>query len=540
MEVTRGDILREHDAGMIYPFLLRESLPRNAQVYLPDDVAIEYVAEYLDIPIEFILASPIFKKMFRYGIDPVGFPTGFDELGRNTIDGLSILYSFLAKGKMYHIIDGILGRPGDLESLQATYLPVPPGEVLQTWLNLPNDIFINTIVAYEIRGKELLTLCIANADLSAKCNGQNQELFRIILRDDLGITGVRNPREVYRDIVKTRLWACGTRFFGLEPLINPEIISKIYGILQIACGSGHQALIDIKGRVWTMGQGNNGELGHGTTQNRKFFKMIETPRIFTKIRKIACGNSHTAFLDAQGQIWTFGDNILGQLGHGDMNDRLIPTMIPRFQGLKDLSCGNDRTVFLDAEGRIWTFGAGAHGALGHGNANAIHTPQMISNPQEFRNVRSISCGPENIAFLDERGSAWITGNGVFYGTTDILVPRQFPGPEGMQISCSNRFAMYIDIEGRLWKIGDAGRLENGIRDRAFRFENFVNIRQISCGPDHTAFIDALGQLWTFGSNADNQLGYVIRSMISKSPKMVPNIRNVKQVACGRTITTFIM
>ena len=83
------DFLRRNDATLLIPLLSRLKIPLNAQVYLPDDVAVTFVAEHLNIPLNAILESGKFTQMLQYGVNPEGFLEAHDEENRETIDSLS-------------------------------------------------------------------------------------------------------------------------------------------------------------------------------------------------------------------------------------------------------------------------------------------------------------------------------------------------------------------------------------------------------------------------------------------------------------------
>jgi hypothetical protein len=58
------------------------------------------------------------------------------------------------------------------------------------WLNLPQDLFFELITKQEIKGKDLISLCLTNPKLNAKCNKPNsvgQTIFARLLREDFDI-----------------------------------------------------------------------------------------------------------------------------------------------------------------------------------------------------------------------------------------------------------------------------------------------------------------------------------------------------------------
>ena len=44
---------------------------------------------------------------------------------------------------------------------------------------------------------------------------------------------------------------------------------------------------------------------------------------------VAGGGSHTVLLDQNGRVYTFGDGYYGRLGHGDTENKIVPTMIEK-------------------------------------------------------------------------------------------------------------------------------------------------------------------------------------------------------------------
>lgn len=176
MDTLEG-FLESNDASLVVPLLSRLKIVSDDQVYLPDDVAILFLANHLHIPVETVLESGKFIQMLRYGINAQGFPRAHDEQGRETIDGLAVLATMRIGNITYNIIDGILGKGNDVQEIA----------IVQTWLDLPNDLFRNLVRTNRIKGKELLSLCSSNRTLSTKCDSSNGALFRQLLATEFGV-----------------------------------------------------------------------------------------------------------------------------------------------------------------------------------------------------------------------------------------------------------------------------------------------------------------------------------------------------------------
>ena len=83
------------------------------------------------------------------------------------------------------------------------------------------------------------------------------------------------------------------------------------------------------------------------------------PNTYEKIEwiQIECGGYHTVGLTKNGEVFTCGLNIYGLLGHGDRNERTIPTKVAALAGLVviKISCGSTHIAALTDKGEILTW-----------------------------------------------------------------------------------------------------------------------------------------------------------------------------------------
>ena len=86
---------------------------------------------------------------------------------------------------------------------------------------------------------------------------------------------------------------------------------KGYQAKQIACGESNSAFIDLNGNLYTFGSNEDGQLGRDG--NNKFPKKVS---IDIPIIQVSCGHYHMACIEANHDIWIFGANDYGQLGLG--------------------------------------------------------------------------------------------------------------------------------------------------------------------------------------------------------------------------------
>ena len=73
--------------------------------------------------------------------------------------------------------------------------------------------------------------------------------------------------------------------------------------------------------------------------------------------QIECGGHHTVGLTKNGQVFSWGYNDCGQLGHGDEKTRRVPTKVEGLDGIViiKISCGTNQSVALTDKGEILTW-----------------------------------------------------------------------------------------------------------------------------------------------------------------------------------------
>jgi alpha-tubulin suppressor-like RCC1 family protein len=254
------------------------------------------------------------------------------------------------------------------------------------------------------------------------------------------------------------------------------------GVVTLAAAAEHCLATDASGKVWSWGQGRHGELGNGSTGlsgTPRLVKALSSKRVVS----IAAGGRHCAAVTFAGELYTWGDGRMGQLGHGDTQPRHAPSPVVPLRGrhLASVACGLEHTVGVGTGGAIFAFGASRHGRLGY--AEALSTPRQprprvlgigtaaharTSTASAVRIVMA-SCGDAHTLFLGGNGRVLACGHGL-RGATGLGHPTDAPTPQ--LVPC---------LEG-------------------------VLIQQVAAGSDFSLALGSQAEVWAFGSNAHGQLG----------------------------------
>jgi len=189
----------------------------------------------------------------------------------------------------------------------------------------------------------------------------------------------------------------------------------------VACGDAFTLLLTENGRVYACGLADSGQLGQSNTDNKRKMTLID-PLLFggAAIGMVVAGDSHCMALEKDGgRLWTWGSSICGQLGHGASIGSHQPVAIPAaaFGGARVvfMDAGNGFSMAVTADGMLWSFGENMIGELGLGfdNAGGLSDPQRVPLPDELKEhgVRMVACGLSHTVVVATNDTVWTFGVG---------------------------------------------------------------------------------------------------------------------------------
>ncbi|KAL5551685.1 hypothetical protein UlMin_001861 [Ulmus minor] len=255
-------------------------------------------------------------------------------------------------------------------------------------------------------------------------------------------------------------------------------------VQNIACGGRHAALVTKQGEIFSWGEELGGRLGHGVDSNVMLPKLIDALSN-TNIELVACGEYHMCVVTLSGDLYTWGDGTynFGPLGHGNQVSHWVPKRVNGpLEGIhvSSISCGPWHTAVVTSAGELFTFGDGTSGALGHGDRTSVCMPREVESLKVLRTVRA-ACGVWHTAAIVE----------VMVGNSSSS-------------NCSS---------GKLftWGNGDKGGLGHGDKEAKLVptcVADLVepNFCQVACGHSLTVALTTSGHVYTMGSPVYGQLG----------------------------------
>ena len=215
------------------------------------------------------------------------------------------------------------------------------------------------------------------------------------------------------------VWSWGHGGFGKlghgdeQHQLLPKQIEALAGqrVVTVSTGEHHSLALTTDGSVWSWGYGGFGQLSHGDQQDQLLPKKVEA---FAGRRVVAlsAGAHHSLALTVGGSIWSWGWGVFGQLGHGDLQDQLLPKKVEAFAGQRvvAVSAGGTHSLATTADGRVWSWGRGNFGRLGNGNEQDQPLPKKIDALADQR-VVAVSARAAHSLARTAGGVVWSWGFG---------------------------------------------------------------------------------------------------------------------------------
>ncbi|XP_011075486.1 uncharacterized protein LOC105159953 isoform X1 [Sesamum indicum] len=280
----------------------------------------------------------------------------------------------------------------------------------------------------------------------------------------------------------------------------------VLDVQNIACGKRHAVLVTKQGEIFSWGEEAGGRLGHGVEADISHPKLIENLS-GKNIDMVACGEYHTCAVTLSGDLYTWGDGSLncGLLGHGSEASHWIPKRVGGpLDGLQVsfVSCGPWHTALLASPGRLFTFGDGTFGALGHGSRSNTSIPREVEALKGMQILR-VACG------------AWHTA-------AVVEVNSESPNSgRSSQTLAGNLFT---------WGDGEKGRLGHGDNNSRLIPQCIASLvgtsfTRVACGNDFTVGLTSSGQVYAMGASvSDGKFPTRVKGDITDSC--------VEEIACG--------
>ncbi|KAJ8248211.1 hypothetical protein GJAV_G00239610 [Gymnothorax javanicus] len=302
------------------------------------------------------------------------------------------------------------------------------------------------------------------------------------------------------------------------------------------------------------GNASFGQLGLGGIDEEIVLEPRDCPFFKGKtVCEVGCGLRHTAFLLADGSVYTCGCNDLGQLGHEKPRKKPEQVGALDAQNIVAVSCGEAHTLALNDKGQVFAWGLASDGQLGFACAEeCARVPRNVRSLSDVQ-IAQVACGFHHSLALSRGGSVFSWGQNK-YGQlglgsdckckTSPSVIHSLQGIPFAQIAAGGGHSFALTLSGAVFgwgrnKFGQLGVNDNNDRHSPVLLKSLRSQRvvYICCGEDHTAALTKEGGVFTFGAGGYGQLGHNSTNHEVNPRKVFELMGNVvAQIACGRQHT----
>ena len=321
-------------------------------------------------------------------------------------------------------------------------------------------------------------------------------------------------------------------------------------------GSGQHSLATSTGQPFGYAWGANqaGQLGAAGVGDRQGYPFLwSLPETGTAWVQVASGDWHSVALAADGTVWTWGQNGLGQLGDGTTVNRPTPMPVAGLTEVIAVAAGKYHSLAVTGEGRVWAWGSNDYRQLGNNGSQGAHAWRpvavVIAEPRSdgglnfppLTDVIAVAASEVHSVALKKNGTVWAWGDnrsgqlGTCYTFTSAFAQpvlatcgtEPVPLTEVRQISAGGYFRPGLSTEqrgvaytlavredGTIWGWGNNEHCQLG--ESAWQhpttpqslpnLNNLGTVRVLAGGDQHGAALTADGRVWTWGDNRYGQLG----------------------------------
>ena len=186
-------------------------------------------------------------------------------------------------------------------------------------------------------------------------------------------------------------------------------------------------------------------------------------------QSVAAGDRFTLALGFDGNIYSWGDNAVGQLGDGTLTSRTSPGPVSTLnfenQTFSAIAAGTDFALALRNDGTVFGWGENSNGQSGDGTTVDRNLPVQISSAQTFSQI--------------------VAGGGFGLALTDAGVA----------------YSWGSNVDGQL------GDNSNTTRTSPVAVQTALTFRTLSAGSSHVVAIASDGKLYSWGQGTYGQLGF---------------------------------
>ena len=283
-------------------------------------------------------------------------------------------------------------------------------------------------------------------------------------------------------------------------------------ITQIAAGDSHSAAVTKDGDLYMWGTNGSGQLGiQSNVASNIPVKVNNSSSTLPEksVKYVALGTYHSAAITKYGSLYMWEYNNYGQLGNGSTTNSYTPVKI--MENVAAVSLGDYHSAAITKDGSLYMWGENSDGQLGNGSTTNRSTPVKI-----MENVATVSLGAWHSAAITKDGSLYMwgynnygqLGNGSSGNYEKSVSPiKIMENVAAVSLGAWHSAAITKDGSLYMWGENSDGQLGNGTTNNLTRPQRIaVNVQSVELYGSYTTAISKDGGLYTWGYNLNGRLG----------------------------------
>jgi len=290
---------------------------------------------------------------------------------------------------------------------------------------------------------------------------------------------------------------------------------------KVELASNFAVALRTDGSLWSWGYNANGELGQGTQTTYRASPLNVTGN--TTWAQISAGGAFLLAIKSDGTLWSWGNNIYGQLGDRSQVSKSSPVLVsgPTGASWAAIAAGASHALGITTTGKIYGWGYNFNGQVGNNSTSNVSSPVLVAGAGSVSSWSAVAAGLlHSLAITtDGRLYAWGTNSSNQLGDTTATTrssPVLVSGPATTSwatLGAGDNHSLAITTTGQLYAWGNNFNGQLGIlltNNRAapelVSGPAATSWSAIKGGAFHTLGITTTNQLYAWGGNSNGQLG----------------------------------
>ena len=325
-----------------------------------------------------------------------------------------------------------------------------------------------------------------------------------------------------------------------QPAVIDKLLPRSVGgpVIHICAGPLHSAVIVATSaahtRSFLFGSNRRGQCGMEKCNTVPFpmpLADVKQPEQGTSVNfvRISLGRLHGVGLADTGEVYSWGSNTCGRLGHGDSTSagaakagRGVRTP-DRIDALKQVSiiqvvAGDAHTLALTGSGRVFAWGNNSEGQLGQAHTMNYYSPRLVgdldfagihSAYDEAGKLRPRKPGDTNFEDVTEQS---VTTEAEFRSSSASMPADAINNSHDQEMKTPPALPNYMTSSGALEAFKKTVSKSSAVVPPP-------KIVSICASGDYSAALSSAGDLYTFGYGDGNQIGHCSRVAADKSASL---------------------